>query len=122
MSTNPKIPMTAITGLSVDELYYLAQWCVMKQETFPRFTVWLFNVAQAEGIRRQSDGAIEPGDIESPDFDASLLSDALVGCYVLSRQAMTEKLSEFIDVLDSHIVGASSAMLSEIAEMRLQVK
>ena len=120
--TAPKIPMTAITSLSVDELCFLAQWSGERTGKFPAFSQWLFAVVQNEALRRQSDGQLEPGDIEPPQFDAALLSDAVCACYVLSRQALTDGLVVFVDELDRHVVTAASAMLGEMASLGVHVQ
>ncbi len=110
-----KLKMDSLVRLSDIDLSFLMQWSAAKasDSTFPLFGQWLLGTIHAE-VTRRGDPQFEAGMTIPPPFDVEVLSQSLVGAYVLARLPLTEAAAKFADELELHVMTSASAMLSEI--------
>lgn len=108
-----------LVGMTDAELHALVEVCLAKQDSFPMWCAWLYQILTDEQQRRQTPGS-EPAMIRVPAFTGNDFADVLMGAYCFSRYPMPDGIANFVDDVTEHIMAAAAGAFQHfLPEVRL---
>lgn len=95
------------------ELAMLGEALCIEMANHREYCQWLLNMVFKEVHRRQTPGTEAEMEV-TPIWGATEMGPVLLGSYIFLRIAFPDRVHEFLEAVDMHIVASSISLLNQI--------